>query len=108
MKPQIFEFSAWYGLDKLTLAHLTSIIKKSGHTVLGTKDYNFVPQGYTCVWLLAESHLACHTYPEHNLVYIQLSSCSESKYNTLLSSLQNTLKNEQNKKVQKSIAKPLQ
>lgn len=108
MKPQIFEFSAWYELNQDIYQQMSSIIKESGHTILGTKDYNFEPQGYTCVWLLAESHLACHTYPEHNLVYIQLSSCSKAKYNLLISNLQTTFKNEQHKKIQKSIAKPLQ
>ena len=56
-----------------------SYLKKSGFTVLQFNEHHFEQQGYTCFWLLAESHLAIHTFPESNTAYIELSSCNEEK-----------------------------
>jgi S-adenosylmethionine decarboxylase len=50
----------------------------SGFTVLNFVEHQFQPQGYTCLWLLAESHAAVHTFPEEAKSYIELSSCAES------------------------------
>ncbi len=44
-------------------------------TVLGTLPYRFTPKGYTILVLLAESHAAIHTYPEHNSLYFNIYSC---------------------------------
>lgn len=54
-------------------------LKISGFHILNFSEHFFDIQGYTCVWLLAESHLAIHTFPEDNKIYIELSSCNESK-----------------------------
>ena len=56
-----------------------SYLKKSGFTILQFNEHHFEQQGYTCFWLLAESHLAIHTFPENNKSYIELSSCNEEK-----------------------------
>jgi|GEM_PF-1143476 len=45
-------------------------------TVLGSMDHHFVPQGYSLVLILEESHLSIHTWPEHDYVAIDLFSCS--------------------------------
>lgn len=55
---------------------------KSGFKVLGIVEHKFKPQGYTVLFLLAESHFAVHTFPEHNKMYIELSSCNKEKYKT--------------------------
>jgi S-adenosylmethionine/arginine decarboxylase-like enzyme len=47
----------------------------SGFTILRFVEHTFVPQGYTALWLLGESHAAVHTFPEHNRTYVELSSC---------------------------------
>jgi len=83
MNPQMFELSLWVdhtGTDKDLCLLLDQYIAGSGHTILGTVEHAFTPQGYTCLWLLAESHIAVHTYPEHQKAYIQLSSCSQPKF----------------------------
>ena len=56
------------------------ILLKSNFTILNFIDYHFKPFGYSCLWLLAESHLAIHTFPEENKSYIELSSCNEEKF----------------------------
>src|SRR4051812_17810178 len=35
------------------------------------------PAGVTALYLLTESHLACHTYPEHGLATFNLHCCRE-------------------------------
>ena len=44
-------------------------------TILATAPHRFKPLGYTTLVLLAESHAAIHTYPEHNAIYFSLYSC---------------------------------
>ena len=56
-----------------------SYLQNSGFTILQFNEHYFEQQGYTCFWLLAESHLAIHTFPENNTAYIELSSCNEEK-----------------------------
>lgn len=55
------------------------ILLNSGFTILSFIEHVFQPQGYTAIWLLAESHFAIHTFPEHNTTFIELCSCSEEK-----------------------------
>ncbi len=55
-------------------------LKVAGFKILGELEYNFTPQGYTKLYLLAESHFAIHTFPEEGKTYIELSSCNEEKY----------------------------
>jgi len=55
-------------------------LKDSNFLVLNFMEHHFKPYGYTAIWLLAESHLAIHTFPEENKTYIELSSCDEEKY----------------------------
>jgi len=78
MNTQIFEFSAWVQIknDKQINKLINSYLIKSEHIVLDELEHQFSPQGFTKIWLLAESHLALHTYPEENRAYIQLSSCN--------------------------------
>lgn len=44
-------------------------------TILGALPHRFTPSGFTTLILLAESHAAIHTYPEHNAIYFSLYSC---------------------------------
>ena len=61
-------------------------LKQSGFTVVGFVDNHFTPQGYSAVFLLAESHLAIHTFPEENKTYIELSSCTEEFFDKFIGS----------------------
>lgn len=54
-------------------------LEQSGFTIIQFNEHHFENQGYTCFWLLAESHLAIHTFPESNISYIELSSCNHEK-----------------------------
>ena len=60
------------------------ILRKSGFNILGKVEHYFHPQGYTLLFLLAESHFAIHTFPEYEKTYIELSSCNEEYYKKFL------------------------
>ena len=59
----------------------------SGFKILGFVEHSFEPIGYTGLWLLAESHLAVHTFPERGVTYVELSSCNLEYYNSFLTKL---------------------
>ncbi len=44
-------------------------------TLLKTISHKFTPQGLTSVALLAESHIAVHTYPEECTIFVDIMSC---------------------------------
>lgn len=96
MKPKIYQFSAWikpvdiHGkqiVDTDLELMLSGMIGLSGHTVLDYTRHAFTPQGLTSLWLLAESHMALHTWPEEGLAYVQLSSCNEQKANEFIEAI---------------------
>ena len=61
------------------------LLKEAGFNILCFTDHHFSPQGYTALWLLAESHFAVHTFPEFSRTYIELSSCNLEYYQNFLS-----------------------
>lgn len=48
-------------------------------TVLNVVDKFFEPMGYTCLVLLSESHISVHTFPEKNLVCMDIFTCNMYK-----------------------------
>lgn len=54
-------------------------LEKSGYIAIGFLEQHFPNGGYTALWLLAESHLAVHTFPESHKTYLELSGCNEAK-----------------------------
>ena len=51
------------------------IAKKANVTVLEISKYQFEPQGFTLVALLAESHMSFHTFPEKNIISFDFFTC---------------------------------
>lgn len=66
-----------------------NILVNSGFKILESVEHYFTPQGYTLMFLLAESHFACHTFPEESKSYIELSSCNELYYNKYVQFVEN-------------------
>lgn len=81
IEANIYNHSFWINcIDPVFLKKTYSeILKQSDFTILLFNDHYFPEQGYTCFWLLGESHLAIHTFPESNKSYIELSSCNKEK-----------------------------
>ncbi len=83
LKANIHNFEIWLPIinPEILKTKLDFILDKAGFTIVNFIEHNFTKEGYTCIWLLAESHLAVHTFPNENKSYIQLSSCNLEKKN---------------------------
>ena len=57
-------------------------VAAAGLTVVGERFFQFEPQGVTGTVLLAESHLAIHTWPEHGFVTVDVYVCNVTTDNT--------------------------
>ncbi len=80
-KAEIFNETWWISNTNPVFCKTTfkELLGTSGFTILNVVEHHFDQQGYTCLWLLAESHLAIHTFPEENTCYVELSSCNKDK-----------------------------
>lgn len=47
----------------------------SGATPLKYQEFKFSPEGVTGVWILSESHISIHTYPEHFYAHVDIFTC---------------------------------
>jgi S-adenosylmethionine decarboxylase proenzyme len=54
----------------------------AGLTIVGDRFFQFDPQGVTGTVLLAASHLAIHTWPEHGFVTLDVYVCNYTTDNT--------------------------
>ena len=57
---------------------LREIAKICKLTVLRTSSHQFEPYGVTSLFLLSESHLSIHTWPEHGKFAMDVYSCNDS------------------------------
>ena len=82
----------WYGCpaDVPALTQAESLrelclgaVAASGLTIVGDRFYQFEPQGVTGTVLLAESHLAIHTWPEAGFVTVDVYVCNYTTDNTV-------------------------
>ncbi len=89
MKANMFNKSWWVTetrekeLDRV----LKGLLNDAGFNVRDEIECEFRPYGYTKLWLLSESHLAVHTFPEEGATYIELSSCNEQYYINFISEI---------------------
>lgn len=75
-----------YGVDSALIAKQESVrpiiedvVKKAGLTIVGRIYKQFEPEGVTGILLIAESHLSLHTWPEYNLVNLEIFTCGEKE-----------------------------
>lgn len=54
-------------------------VKACGATVLNRFSHQFVPQGVTIVYALAESHISIHTFPESGSCAIDVYTCGDMR-----------------------------
>jgi S-adenosylmethionine decarboxylase len=57
-------------------------VRATGLTIVGDRFHQFEPQGVTGAVILAESHLAIHTWPEMGSVTIDVYVCNFTTDNT--------------------------
>ena len=70
------------------------IAKKARVEVLNIAEKVFKPQGYTCVALLAESHMSFHTFPERGIVSFDFFTCAKISPTAALDILKSEIKHE--------------
>jgi len=58
------------------------VVDESGLTIVGDPFFQFEPHGVTGTVLLAESHLAIHTWPEAGFVTVDVYVCNYTTDNT--------------------------
>ncbi|RZT00005.1 S-adenosylmethionine decarboxylase [Aquimarina brevivitae] len=91
IEAKIYSFNIW--IEETEAVNLKTIfeglLKKSAFNILKFSDYHFPIKGYTCFWLLAESHLAIHTFPDDKKSYVELSSCNKEKLDVFVNTLKN-------------------
>jgi S-adenosylmethionine decarboxylase len=46
-------------------------------SVMGSAIHKFEPEGMSGFWLLSESHLSFHTWPEEKRIFLDLFSCGD-------------------------------
>lgn len=87
------------GCDRIVLNDSTRICeimleaaKAAGATVLRHHFHQFNPEGVTGVVILAESHIAIHTWPQHAFAAVDIFTCGDTaRPGTALESLRLSL-----------------
>lgn len=65
-------------IDRIFATNIsTKIIKELNLKVVHETDYEFTLHGLTKIWVLAQSHMVLHTWPENQAVHIDLMTCSD-------------------------------
>ncbi|WP_103866634.1 adenosylmethionine decarboxylase [Aquimarina sp. I32.4] len=59
-------------------ASMNEAADSSGSTIIKSVFHQFSPQGVTGVVIIAESHLAIHTWPEHEYAAVDFFTCNTS------------------------------
>jgi S-adenosylmethionine decarboxylase proenzyme len=81
---------------------LKNICFKNNFDILKEVDYSFEPIGCTILFLLSESHISIHTFPEKKYISFDIYTCRQYKdnkeyieiYNFLISNLNASLDSE--------------
>ena len=63
--------------SKIISNHLNQLVRTLSVTPLATVKHVFDNDGYTELILLAESHIAIHTWPESNYFWIEIATCGD-------------------------------
>ncbi len=81
LEPKVFSLKGWILLvePKRLFDFFQNELQTAGFTILDVSECHFPQNGYTATWILAESHLAIHTFTESGWTYLELTSCNGHK-----------------------------
>lgn len=81
LNAEIINFRFWIANTNSSWLRETfeALLHEADFNILNFNEHHFPVQGYTSFWLLAESHLAIHSFPNEKWSYIELSSCNSKK-----------------------------
>ena len=65
------------------ITELEKFCKKLGLHIVQKLNHQFLPQGKSIVFVLSESHLAVHTWPEKGYIHIDLVTCGKKETRSL-------------------------
>jgi len=68
--------------EKKVYSLLDGIVAQAELTKVNEVTHRFSPQGISIVYVLAESHIAIHTWPEDTCAYVTLSSCGDDTFSS--------------------------
>jgi S-adenosylmethionine/arginine decarboxylase-like enzyme len=64
-----------------------NICSQNNYSILQTSEQIFEPHGFSILYLLSESHMSIHTFPEKNYIAFDLYTCrtysDNQTYNTI-------------------------
>ena len=58
---------------------LDRVVTEAGFNVIDSKFHQFNPHGVTAIYLLAESHVSIHTWPEARYAAIDIFTCGDER-----------------------------
>jgi len=58
---------------------LEPVVKEVKFNILGSRYHQFKPYGVSCIYLLAESHISLHTWPEAGYVAMDIFTCGDEE-----------------------------
>lgn len=81
LEAKVFNLKAW--IEEIEAKKLVDFfqneLEKAEFKILNFVSNDFPNKGFTAVWVLAESHLALHSFAESGWTYFELTSCNLSK-----------------------------
>jgi len=80
---------------------LDRVVAKSGLHAISSSFHQFEPYGVSAVYLLSESHLSVHTWPEHGYVALDIFTCGADE--PALKAFELLVEEFQPKKIEKKI-----
>jgi S-adenosylmethionine decarboxylase proenzyme len=69
-------------LDSIRLL-FDRICDKHDFHILGKMEHRFEPQGITMIYMLSESHISIHTFPEKGYFALDIYTCREYSDNSI-------------------------
>lgn len=70
---------------ELLKSKCSELLEEFQMKTLGVNEHAFQPHGYTLLFLLSESHLSLHSWPEYNTLKMDLFTCSSKKLDNVQS-----------------------
>jgi S-adenosylmethionine decarboxylase len=80
-------------IDKLKTV-MDHICEKYNFNILQKIEHQFDPQGISIIYLLSESHMTIHTFPEKKYIAFDLYTCREYPNNDVYNEIQNYITQE--------------
>ena len=80
---------------------LDDICQKQEYQILQKTEHQFHPQGCTILYLLSESHISIHTFPEKNYIALDIYTCRDYSDDTVYNEIYDFLVESLNAKREK-------